>query len=87
MLFPVQRPGEDITAEWEFVSSFWQFYFFPKKHFQYFPTKKKKKRKKKDMTAAPLATISATAGQETNFFLRLAPSKDYVKLVYGHILA
>ena len=40
ILFPVQRPGEDIIAEWELFLPFC-FFFFSQK-FQYFLTKKKK---------------------------------------------
>ena len=72
MLFPVQRPGEEITAEWKQFFFILPFSFFGQK-FQYFLNQKKKeKKRKKENGAARLATISATAGQETNFYLRVA---------------
>ena len=43
MLFPVQRPGEDITAEWElFLFHFANSFFFVK-NFNIFLKKKEKK--------------------------------------------
>ena len=48
MLFPVERPGESITADWELF-----FFLFPKNSF--FSYQKGKKRKKnKDFAAARL---------------------------------
>ena len=69
MLFPVQRPGEDITAEWELFFSFCNFFhlFFRKKKDIFLP---KKRRGKKDIAAAQLATISATRWTGNNIFFK-----------------
>ena len=72
ILFPVQRPGVYITAEWEL------FFFIlpPKKNvwskFHHFLTKIKKKGGKKDFASARLATISATRWTGNKLFLRVA---------------
>ena len=66
MLFLVQRPGEDITAEWEL------FLFILKKKkllskisiFSY----KKKNEKKKILRPPDWPQFRPLAGQETNFF-------------------
>ena len=61
-MFPVQRPGEDIIAEWKF-------FFF---HFAnlFLVKKKEKKRKKEDNAAARLATISATCWTGNKLFFK-----------------
>ena len=68
MLFPVQRPGESMRADWDLFFSFSkkkknQYYFY------YFLTKKKKK---KDFAAARLAMISATHCTGNKLVLRVA---------------
>ena len=72
ILFPVQRPGVYITAEWDFF-----FFILPKKYFlgQNFiiflpPPPQKKKEKKKDFAAARLATISATRWTGNKVFFK-----------------
>ena len=57
MLFPVQRPVEDITAEWNIL-----FFSYQKK--------KKKEKKKKDIATARLATISATRWTGNKLFFK-----------------
>ena len=52
MLFPVQRPGESMRADWDlffFISTiyFFQYYFY------YFLTKKKEKQKKRRFSVRP----------------------------------
>ena len=65
MLFPVQRPGEDITAEWELFFRIFPFFCFQK--FQYFLTKQIE-RKKKKLRPPYWPQFRSPAGQETNFF-------------------
>ena len=72
MLFPVQRPGEFITAEWElFFFHFAQFFFFfggggvKISSFYY-----KKTTKKLDFAAARLAAISATRYTGNKLFFK-----------------
>ena len=74
MLFPVQRPGDFITAERELF--FFHFaHFFLLVNISSFSYKKKKKRKKKrkkkkDFAAARLATISATRYTGNKLFFK-----------------
>ena len=51
MLFPVQRPGESVRADWDLFFHFQQF-FFSILFFTIFLQTTKKKRKKKDFVAA-----------------------------------
>ena len=69
MLFPVQRPGDFITAEWEFFFPFCPFFFVGQDFIIFLQKKYKKKQKKKGFAAARLATISATryTGNKTFF--------------------
>ena len=59
MLFPVQRPGDFITAEWELYFFILPFFWGEGVNISSFSYPKKKK-KKKGFAAARLATISAT---------------------------
>ena len=55
-MFPVQRPGEDIIAEWELLYFFFYHFansFFLGKNIQYFLTKKKEKKEIKKMVRPP----------------------------------
>ena len=81
ILFPVQRPGVYITAEWELFFS-----FCPPKNllvkissFSY----QKKKKKKKILRPPDWPQFRSPAGQETNFFLRVASHiHTYTLLTY-----
>ena len=75
MLFPVQRPGDFIIAEWRtfFFDFAHIFFFFFGSRFHHFltpPPPKKNGKKKKDFAAARLATISATRYTENKLFFK-----------------
>ena len=63
MLFPVQRPGEHITAEWELFYFFWS-------TISSFSYQKKPPEKKKDFAAARVAIISATRWTGNKLFFK-----------------
>ena len=69
MLFPVQRPCEDITAEWDLF-----LFILPKRicsKISIFLTKKKEIEEKiKDIAASRLATISATRWTGNKLFFK-----------------
>ena len=69
MSFPVQRPGEFITAEWESIFSFCHIYFGQKFH-HFLP--KKNVGKKKILRPPDWPQFRSPARHETNFFLRVA---------------
>ena len=65
-LFPVQRPGDFITAEWELFFFILPIFFFWSR-FHNFLTKKKEK---KNFAAARLATISPTRYTGNKLFFK-----------------
>ena len=74
MLFPVQRSGEDITAEWELFFFILPFFEFSSKILIFSYPKKRKK----DKVAARLATISSTRWTGNKLFF-----KGGLSTVYG----
>ena len=75
ILFPVQRPGVYITAEWELFFSFCQ---KVGSKFQHFLTRKKTKNGRGgDFAAARLATISATRWTGNKLFLRVSSGANF----------
>ena len=79
MLFPVQRPGEHITAEWElFFFYFLIFYFFLGQKFHFFTQKKKETEKKEDFAAARPAIITANRWTGNKLFFKGGLKYKYV---------
>ena len=70
MLFLVQRSGDFITAEWEFLFSFCHIFVFVKNVIMFLPPKKREKKKILRPPDGP--QFRSLARQETNFFLRVA---------------
>ena len=68
-LFPVQRPGENIRADWDLFFLIFDLFFF--KNFSNF-LQKKKNGKKKNLRPTEWPWFGPPATQETNFFLRVA---------------
>ena len=57
-LFPVERPGGNLSADWKLFFLIFYFFFLSKKSVL-FSLKKKKERKKKEFAAARVAIILA----------------------------
>ena len=83
MLFPVQRPGEDITAEWEFFGFILLFLFYLSK-ISIFTYQKIKERKKEKMLSPDWPQFRPPSGQETHFFLRVALPALFLVLFGPH---
>ena len=71
MLFPVQRPGQDITAQWELLF-FANFFSSIISKFSYQNNKIEKRRGENRYCGRPLGTISATRWTGNTTFLRVA---------------
>ena len=79
MLFPVKRPGDFNTAEWELFFSFCHFFFFLK--ISTFSYQKQTNRGIKDFAAARLATVSATRWTGNKLFLRVASGYQPIPVI------